>query len=138
MRWTPSIGSILIRELKGPNCFEFSGTGGKNTSVAVAETSMTPLIITSPVAAKYTWVFAALRLNFTVTPSGMLIVVKLKIPSEGKSTVKRGPIGLNGPSEPSEMTGAAKHIVAQQAANSSAGQVPYQTAITSRKRTIDI
>ena len=75
--------------------------------MAVAETSIVPFIVTLPVAAKYTGVLPALRLNFTSTPAGMLIVVWLKTPSGGRFSVTMPPGGFNGPSEPSETTIAA-------------------------------
>jgi hypothetical protein len=60
---------------------------------------MTPATVTSPVASIVTGVFSAFFLNVTVTPEGILIVVKLKIPLSGIcSTVLA--VGANSPSAP--------------------------------------
>jgi hypothetical protein len=61
--------------------------------------SMIPAIVTLPLASSVTDVFATLRANRTVTPEGMLTVVKLKTPLGGRFTVTL-PVGLNGPSAP--------------------------------------
>jgi hypothetical protein len=62
-------------------------------------TSIVPAIVTSPVAKIVTGVFVAFRVNRTVTPAGILTVVKLKAPLGGSvSVVVEG--GLKAPSAP--------------------------------------
>src|SRR5438046_7814358 len=53
----------------------------------VAETSSVPAIVTLAVARSVTGVFAALRVKRTMTPDGMLMVVKLKTPFAGSVSV---------------------------------------------------
>src|SRR5205814_1307893 len=62
-------------------------------------TSIVPAMVTSPLASIVTGVFAAFRRNLTVTPRGMLIVVKLKTPLGGSASVMSA-VGLNAPSAP--------------------------------------
>jgi hypothetical protein len=56
-------------------------------------------MVTLPVASIVTGVLAALRVKLTVTPAGMLIVVKLNTPSGGSVSVVLVD-GLNAPSAP--------------------------------------
>ena len=65
----------------------------------VAEMSMVPAMLTFPVARNVTAVFAALRVNRTVIPDGMVTVVKLKRPVAGRASVVFV-VGLNAPSAP--------------------------------------
>jgi hypothetical protein len=58
-----------------------------------------PAMVTLPVASIVTGVLAALRVKVTVTPAGMLIVVKLNAPSGGSVSVVLL-VGLNAPSAP--------------------------------------
>jgi hypothetical protein len=58
-----------------------------------------PAITTLPLASTVTGVLVAFRVKFTVTPAGMLIVVKLKTPSGGSVSVVLV-VGLNAPSAP--------------------------------------
>lgn len=57
-------------------------------------TSMVPAIVTSPLASMVTGVLAAFRVNVTVTPAGMLIVVKLSTPVEGSGIVTVHGVGV--------------------------------------------
>src|SRR5262249_51059722 len=61
--------------------------------------SMTPAIVTFPEARSVTGVFVALRVKLTVTPTGILMVVRLKIPLGGMATLVFA-VGLNAPSAP--------------------------------------
>jgi hypothetical protein len=56
-------------------------------------------MVTLPLARIVTGVLAALRANLTMTPAGMLIVVKLKTPLGGSASVVLV-VGLNAPSAP--------------------------------------
>jgi hypothetical protein len=60
--------------------------------------------VTAPWAKRITGVFAAFRVNLTVTPAGMMMVVKLKIPLGERATVTVHGVGvhvgLKGPSAP--------------------------------------
>jgi hypothetical protein len=56
-------------------------------------------MVTLPVASIVTGVLAAFRVKVTVTPAGMLIVVKLNTPSGGSVSVVFV-VGLNAPSAP--------------------------------------
>jgi hypothetical protein len=58
-----------------------------------------PAIVTLPLARSVTGVFVALRVNLTVTPTGMLIVVKLNTPLGGSVSVVVV-VGLKAPSAP--------------------------------------
>jgi hypothetical protein len=60
---------------------------------------MVPAMVTLPLASSVTGVLAALRVNRTVTPAGMLIVVKLNTPSSGNVSVVLV-VGSNAPSAP--------------------------------------
>jgi hypothetical protein len=60
---------------------------------------MVPLIATFPVASRITGVLAAFRVKLTVTPAGILIVVKLNTPLGGRVSVVLL-VGLKGPSAP--------------------------------------
>jgi hypothetical protein len=60
---------------------------------------MVPLMVTAPVARRTAGVFAAFRVKVTVTPEGILIVVKLKTPVGGRASVVLL-AGLKGPSAP--------------------------------------
>jgi hypothetical protein len=51
------------------------------------ETSIRPAIVTSPVARRCTGVFAALRRNFNTLLLATFMVVQLKIPLSGTSSV---------------------------------------------------
>src|SRR5206468_5424073 len=62
-------------------------------------TSTVPAIVTLPLARSVTGVLAAFGMNFTVTPLGMLIVVKLNTPACGSVNVL-SVVGLNAPSAP--------------------------------------
>jgi hypothetical protein len=61
--------------------------------------SMVPAIVTSPLASMVTGVLVALRVNRTVTPAGILIVVKLNTPLGGSASVVFA-VGFNAPSAP--------------------------------------
>jgi hypothetical protein len=66
---------------------------------------MVPAIMTSPWASKMTGVLALLRVNFTVTLTGTVTEVKLKMPLAGSATVcvQVGfgvQVVVNGPSAP--------------------------------------
>jgi hypothetical protein len=56
-------------------------------------------MVTLPLASMVTGVLAAFRAKVTMTPAGMLIVVKLKIPLGGSARVVFV-VGLNAPSAP--------------------------------------
>jgi hypothetical protein len=58
-----------------------------------------PAMTTLPVASNVIGVFAALRVKTTVTPAGMLMVVKLNTPSGGSASVVLV-VGLKAPSAP--------------------------------------
>jgi hypothetical protein len=65
------------------------------------------------VAAKKTGVFAELRMNLTVVPAGIMMLVKLNIPSGARSSifkVTKLVEGAKGPSDPSDMTGPAPTV----------------------------
>jgi hypothetical protein len=62
-------------------------------------TSSTPAIVTLLVASSVTGVLAALRVKRTVTPAGMVIVVKLNTPEGGSVSVVLE-AGAKGPSAP--------------------------------------
>ncbi|MBI3722022.1 MAG: hypothetical protein HY248_05665 [Fimbriimonas ginsengisoli] len=67
-------------------------------------------MVTLPVASSLTGVLAAFRVNVTMTPAGIVIVVKLKMPESGSGTVTVFPLtvlpggtvvgGLKAPSAP--------------------------------------
>jgi len=61
--------------------------------------SMIPATVTSPLASSVTGVLAALRPKRTVTPAGILIVLKLNTPPAGSGIVTFA-VGLNAPSAP--------------------------------------
>src|SRR5262249_11381017 len=65
----------------------------------VAETSTVPAMVMLPVARIVTGVFAALRVNRTVTPEGIVTFVKLKTPLGGTASVTFAG-GANTPSAP--------------------------------------
>jgi hypothetical protein len=58
-----------------------------------------PATVTLPLASMVTGVLAAFRVKVTVTPAGMLIVVKLNTPLGGRASVVLV-VGLNAPSAP--------------------------------------
>jgi hypothetical protein len=58
-----------------------------------------PAIVTLPLASIVTGVLVAFRVKVTVTPAGMLMVVKLKTPDAGSASVVFV-VGLNAPSAP--------------------------------------
>jgi hypothetical protein len=58
-----------------------------------------PAMVTLPLASSVTGVLAALRVKVTVTPAGMLIVVKLNTPLGGRVSVVLV-VGLSAPSAP--------------------------------------
>jgi hypothetical protein len=60
---------------------------------------MVPAMVTLPLASSVTGVLDALRVKVTVTPAGMLMVVKLNTPDGGSASVAFV-VGLNGPSAP--------------------------------------
>jgi hypothetical protein len=60
---------------------------------------MVPLMVTLPVARRIAGVFAAFRVKVTVTPEGILTVVKLNTPVGGRARMVLL-AGLNGPSAP--------------------------------------
>jgi hypothetical protein len=65
----------------------------------VAETSIVPAMLTLPVASIVTGVFATLRTKRTVTPEGIVTLVKLKMPFGGGVSVTFA-VGVNAPSAP--------------------------------------
>jgi hypothetical protein len=63
-------------------------------------TSIVPATVALPLASHVTPVLAALRVNFTVMPAGTSIVVKLKTPLGGSTTVIVHGVGLHGGNAP--------------------------------------